>query len=139
MARYPEALVGRTIARLDLADDKKAFKLTLDGGEGVVVRVDGDCCSDSWIEHIQSPDLLLGAPVVAVSEIELPGSTDDNELQVYGFAIDTAKGRCVIDFRNASNGYYGGNLAWPDDGYFYGGVFGQNVSTEQWREVTADI
>jgi hypothetical protein len=44
----------------------------------------------------------------------------------------------VIDYRNESNGYYGGELCWPDD-HFYGGVHGQNVSTEQWVDVTEDI
>ncbi len=44
-------------------------------------------------------------------------------------------GACVIDYRNESNGYYGGDLVWPGKAHhFYGGVYGQNVSTERWVE-----
>lgn len=44
---------------------------------------------------------------------------------MYGCQIKTTSGDMVIDYRNESNG---GNLCW-DDEPFYGGVFGQNVST----------
>jgi hypothetical protein len=56
-------------------------------------------------------------------------------LAFYGCKISTDKGEIVIDYRNDSNGYYGGNLSWPDDKYFYGGVYKQNVSAEVWRDV----
>ena len=56
-------------------------------------------------------------------------------LQFYGFKITTTRGVCVIDFRNESNGYYGGELSWPNERYYYGGVFGQNVSAEDWKPV----
>ena len=41
----------------------------------------------------------------------------------------------MIDYRNESNGYYGGNLCWDDES-FYGGVYGQNVSTMNWQNVS---
>ena len=56
----------------------------------------------------------------------------------YGVKITTDKGHIVIDYRNASNGYYGGNLSWPDDSYFYGGVHGQNESNEEWVDIEGD-
>jgi hypothetical protein len=80
---------------------------------------------------------------LAVDDLELPGSDDNHPehdcLQVYGLKVTTNKGEIVIDYRNSSNGYYGGNLSWPDDRYFYGGVYGQNVSSQNWVDVTADI
>lgn len=38
--------------------------------------------------------------------------------QYYGCAIETAKGRFTIAYRNSSNGYYGGWLTWPTDGFY---------------------
>ena len=51
--------------------------------------------------------------------------------------IATEKGSCLLDYRNESNGYYGGILEWPPEkaSYFYGGVYGQNVSNEVWRQI----
>jgi hypothetical protein len=69
-------------------------------------------------------------------------SSDDSEYEIiafYGLKITTDKGDIIIDYRNSSNGYYGGNLSWPNDNYFYRGVFGQNVSTEEWKPLIADI
>lgn len=48
------------------------------------------------VEHIDMPDL---------------GSTNEDAcIAYYGMKITTEKGRCVIDYRNSSNGYYGGSL-----------------------------
>lgn len=35
-----------------------------------------------------------------------------------GFKVTTDKGVIVIDYRNASNGYYGGSLSWPGEATF---------------------
>ena len=82
------------------------------------------------------------AKVLDMADLDLPGSVRNDEefycLEVYGLKITTDKGDLVIDYRNSSNGYYGGNLSWPDDGYFYGGVHGQNVSNEDWRPLSKD-
>jgi len=132
-------LIGKTIKGLKIADDKKALLFITDDGEHIV-KVDGDCCSASWIEHMELPALGFPAKVNAVQELDMPNlpqSDDDygDVTAVYGCKISTDKGEIVIDYRNESNGYYGGNLSWPDDGYFYGGVYGQNVSNENWIEI----
>jgi hypothetical protein len=135
-------LVGKTINQIKIADDKEAILFQTDSGD-VVARCDADCCSHTWIEHIELPALGFPALVLAVDDLELPGSDDNHPehdcLQVYGLKVTTNKGEIVIDYRNSSNGYYGGNLSWPDDRYFYGGVYGQNVSSQNWVDVTADI
>jgi len=127
-------LVGKIVRAVFLASDGGAIRFDLDGGESLVVRADGDCCSHSWIAELQGIDQLLDSPVVSVEDIAMPGGTD--ELQCYGCRLTTEKGFAVIDYRNESNGYYGGNLSWPGE-YFYGGVFGQNVSTLEWQSVSA--
>lgn len=132
-------LVGKTLTGLKIADDKLALLFQTTDGD-VVARCDGDCCSSTWVEHVELPALDFPAKVLTVEDVDLPGSCDDHPehecLEVYGCKITTDRGEIVIDYRNSSNGYYGGNLSWPDDDYFYGGVFGQNVSEQKWVEIT---
>lgn len=132
-------LVGKTINHMMVADDKEALLFKCADGD-YVVKVDADCCSHTWIEHIELPALGFPALVISVDDLDLPGSDDNHPehdcLQVYGCKITTDKGEIVVDYRNASNGYYGGSISWPDDEYFYGGVYGQNVSTMNWIEIT---
>lgn len=134
------ALIGKTVTAVYLASDKKALRFDVEGGEPIIARADGDCCSSTWIESLDTPDLLVGGVVTAVEDIEMPDLGQKDEYEViayYGSKITTTKGACVIDYRNESNGYYGGNIVWPDDeyGYFYGGVYGQNVSSEEWTQI----
>lgn len=135
-------LVGKTILAIKIADDKLALNFITDAGD-IVVDVDADCCSYTWIEHVELPALGFPALVVAVDDLDLPGSDDENPehdcLQVYGCKITTNKGDLVIDYRNSSNGYHGGSLSWPDDSYHYGGVYGQANSKHEWVELSEDI
>ena len=131
------ALIGKTITRVWLAEDSQALKFDVAEGDSVKVLVDADCCSETWIESLDTPELLIGGKVIAVEDLEMPDLGDIEGREViayYGCKIVTDKGSCVIDYRNDSNGYYGGNLSWPEDTYFYGGVYGQNVSKENWKE-----
>ena len=130
-------LVGKTINKMMIADDNLAILFQCADGDHIV-RVDGDCCSSSWIESIELPALGFPAEVIQVSDLDLPGSDDNHPehecLAVYGCKLTTSKGDIVIDYRNSSNGYYGGNLSWPNE-YFYGGVGGQNESTLNFVEI----
>lgn len=130
-------LVGKTIKGLKIADDKLALLFICDDGEHVV-RVYGDCCSNTWVESVELPALGFPALVTEVNDLNMPddGSEEarNGELSFYGCQIKTDRGEIVIDYRNASNGYYGGSIAFPDD-YFYGGAFDQNVSSNNWVEI----
>ena len=136
-------LIGKTITGLKIAADKMALLFEVAGGDPVRVLVDADCCSYSWIEHIELPALGFPATVSAVEDLYLDGpytgnpTIDGDVIAYYGCKITTDRGELLIDFRNDSNGYYGGNLSWPEDGYFYGSVYGQNNSKEEWRAVRA--
>lgn len=139
----PTELIGKTIVAVYLATDKKAMRFDVEGADPIIARVDGDCCSSTWIESIDAPDALLGTVHLA-EDIPMPhrAAADDSDGEViayYGFRIATERGACVIDYRNESNGYYGGNLSWPGDGYYYGGVYGQNISTEEWRQIAPEV
>lgn len=131
-------LIGKKVTAVYLAEDNMAIRLDVDGGPPIVARTYGDCCSETWIESLDNVDALIGGTVQSVENIELPeqeAKTEDYDvIQFYGCRIVTDRGHCTIDYRNRSNGYYGGDLSWPDD-YFYRGVFDQNVSTEKWRSL----
>ena len=131
----PNPLIGHTLFAVYLAEDREAVKFVTDNGE-VVARCDADCCSYTWIEHIDLPALGLPAVVVAAEDVVLNQDMDDRggELAFYGFKITTDRGELLIDYRNESNGYYGGDLVWPGERH-YGGVYGQNVSDEQWVQI----
>lgn len=134
MSKY---LVGHTIKEMKIADDKKAILFVTDK-ENVIAKMDGDCCSDTWCEHIEM--VSLPATVIDVEDIDMPNLGNPDEYEVvayYGCKITTDKGHIIIDYRNSSNGYYGGNISFPDDSYFYGGVYGQNVSKEVWKDIAA--
>lgn len=134
MAKDGSLLIGKTITAIELASDKKAIRFTVDG-ETIVAKCDGDCCSSTWIESIEMPAGGLPAKVMDANDLDLPSQDKDGDLiQFYGLKLITDKGELILDYRNESNGYYGGNLCWPGDS-FYGGVFEQNVSNEEWQPV----
>jgi len=90
---------------------------------------EGDCCSESWIEHYELPS--VGETIVNIIELEISNEEaitlhclEENEsneivdeegrehecLQFYFYCILTDKGNYKIEMRNSSNGYYGGSL-----------------------------
>jgi hypothetical protein len=132
-------LVGKIIKEIQIAADKQALLFVLEYGGSVKVRCDGDCCSVTWIEHINLPVNGLPALVTKVEAINMPdlGEMEGRDVvEYYGCKITTDKGEILIDYRNESNGYYGGNLCWPDDD---GGIYSQNVSKEEWTTLTEDL
>lgn len=89
--------------------------------------VEGDCCSRSWIEHFEGVEALLGKTVISTEDIMINNVFPRNEydetidehgnaheyLQSYGVKLTTTAGRAQIEYRNSSNGYYGG---WMNEG-----------------------
>jgi len=101
-------LIGRTIRAV--YPDINCIIFSTDDG-GYAYRTEGDCCSHSWFSGIQGMEALIGGKVSLVSDCLL--DERDNEdgyecLKIYGINITTDKGRAVVEFRNSSNGYYGG-------------------------------
>jgi hypothetical protein len=138
----PNILIGKTLTGMKIAADKGAILFETSDGD-IIARCDADCCSHTWVEHIELPALGFPARVTAVDNLDFDANAiRDQEvdgeyhelIQFYGCKISTDRGEIVIDYRNSSNGYYGGWLSWPEE-RFYGGVFQQNVSKEEWTEV----
>lgn len=135
-----DMLLGRTLNKIRLAEDKTALLFVTKEGD-IKAKCDADCCSFTWVQHIEMPAHGLPAKVTSVEELEMPdlGDMPDRDVVAYyGLKIVTDKGEIIIDYRNDSNGYYGGNLSWPDD-YHYGGVYGQNESKCIWVDVESDL
>jgi hypothetical protein len=132
-----QILVGLTLKGVKLAKDKQSILFQTDKGD-IKVAVDADCCSTTWIESIELPALGFPSKVISVANLDMPDLGDIEGCDVvayYGCKIVTDGGEIIIDYRNDSNGYYGGNLSWPGD-YFYGGVYGQNVSASEWVDIS---
>jgi len=133
-------LIGKTVTDMKIAEDKKAILFITTEGE-LIVRADGDCCSSTWVENINTPPMGFPAKILTIENLDMPNKetkTEDCEvIAYYGCRITTDKGDIDIDYRNSSNGYYGGNLSFPGDDYFYGGVYSQNVSNNDWKDIVA--
>ncbi|ECC9987755.1 hypothetical protein NQI61_003275 [Salmonella enterica] len=131
-------LIGKNIVDVKIAEDKEAMLFVTSEGDNLIVRVDADCCSHTWIETVEMPALGLPFTVISCDDLDMgkePEDIDYEYVQYYGAKITTDKGELVIDYRNSSNGYYGGSVVWPGEDYFYGGVYGQNVSDCVWVEI----
>lgn len=136
-------LIGKTLLGMKIAEDRQALLFQTTDGD-IVVDVDADCCSYTWVEGVELPALGFPALVTAVDDLDMPQDDkpsafhkDPESLAFYGCKITTDKGEIVIDYRNDSNGYYGGSLTWPGSSH-YGGVYGQNNSKHEWRALSEE-
>ena len=109
-----EKIAGHTITKVEISQSKEYLRITTDR-RTFVFEAKGDCCSHSWFEAIDDPQAMLGK-VVEVEEIDIPFSktrpeqVDYEYIQYYGVRFTTAAGRATVEYRNSSNGYYGGSL-----------------------------
>lgn len=116
-----EDLIGKTLA----GASHTAIGVTLTFRDGTVAEFEtsAGCCSRSWIESFECPDDVDGSVLTAVDEDDEPRRSFDLEpkdesgewihnhhVQVYQTIFRTDRGRIYVEYRNASNGYYGGSL-----------------------------
>lgn len=107
-------LTGKTLLDVTLSEDKESITFVTDEGD-VAADCYGECCSYTWVENIELP--ALGFPCLVLSEgnIDMPNLghiKGCGVVEYYGYEIVTDKGSIIIDYRNDSNGYYGGHLEW---------------------------
>lgn len=81
-------LIGKKIVDVKIAEDKLAMLFVCDNGEELVVRVDADCCSYTWIESVELPALGFPFTVIACDDLDMDKEPLENEeyecLQFYG-------------------------------------------------------
>ena len=116
MNHYKTELVGKVIASVRLEDNKEHFVIAFVDGTEQAFGAEGDCCSVSWIEHLEAPDDLAGASILAVEDLGEVENAAAQEafkgdcLSIYQTHFKTTKGTISLEYRNESNGYYGGWL-----------------------------
>lgn len=113
-----DKVIDRLLLGVEVATDNTSITLILDNGTRALYTVHGDCCSISWIEHITKPE--FGGVITRVDEPNL--DAHDNpyrdapawaSIAIYHTAWYTTKGTLIVEYRNESNGYYGGWLSGP--------------------------
>lgn len=118
--------VGKAIHNIRLNQEKDIIDFFFEDGLSKRLGVEGDCCSHSWIEHLEIvPEPLAGARILSVEQRDMPpwdNHACDREhdygdrncthdvLTVYHTVFHTDRGDIVLEYRNDSNGYYGGSL-----------------------------
>lgn len=109
-------LVGRKILSVQMTPDKSDVRFVTTTGN-LDYYCYGDCCSESWVNHVNDLGNLIDATVTQVEEIDFhsllgiePEPTRQQDDKVLFHKVHTNKGTCLIEFRNSSNGYYGGSF-----------------------------
>ena len=107
-------LIGKKVDKLFINQDKTIIKVQC-GDLFIDLITDADCCSETWIEHTSDLISLVGHSITGVEEVTLgevmPTRQDYDQLYAFKITHDGCYyGDCGIEFRNSSNGYYGGTL-----------------------------
>lgn len=122
-------LVGKTIESVVMGPqgrgperwqgERQDILFTFADGSKVKGVVSGDCCSSSWIEHLTIPPDIKGATIIKAGDsapVGLSSWEDEyDHIQVYNTSIATDRGEIIIEYRNSSNGYYGGSIDFYDE------------------------
>lgn len=110
LERDKEKLIGKVITAVKWAQGGESLEVVTTSG-ALDFYVAADCCSESWIEHVSIPK--LPAQIIDVKERDLPTPPDSGRQgcdQAYSAVLLTDQGELEIEFRNSSNGYYGGDI-----------------------------
>lgn len=118
-------MFNRPLASIKLGTDKSDITFRFQDGASQRFYVEGDCCSTSWIEHLELPGPIEGAVILSMND-SAPVTQDHDAhdkdygqecISVYNTVFATNKGEIILEYRNASNGYYGGYLVDPAGGW----------------------
>lgn len=111
--------------------DGEWVKFITDEGT-LVYESDANCCSDTFISNIQGLRNLLGYKVFDAVECPTINNAEPSYRQKYDdihrYVLATDQGYVDIEFRNSSNGYYGGDFH----------LISREPSTIEWKELTDD-
>ena len=129
-------LVGHKVVGV-YKDGDGDFAFALDDDTYVTGSPEGDCCSYTWVEHVSGVKELVGKEIVSFTEnTEFDSHENVDEtpydcLALYGISLHTEDGHQIdIDYRNDSNGYYGGWLNWD---------LSDGTPEKDWRLITEDF
>jgi hypothetical protein len=105
----------RPLYSVTLNDAKDTVTFTFQDGGTVRYQVEGDCCSHSWIEHLEVPNEVNYRTLVSVEDVPMESEDVERDgwevIQSYRTVFRLDNGEAVtLEYRNSSNGYYGGYL-----------------------------
>ena len=135
-----QELSGKIIKKIEISEDNESIVFTTKDKKEFAYDTYGDCCSYSWFAHISSLKSLLENLIIDVNDSKHLPTQEEAErepdqigkgfdsLALYGYDLYTEKGVCTIEFRNDSNGYYGGSCK-----------LGKRSRTKVYREVVEDF
>lgn len=105
------ALIGETVVSFGetMNLDKLIFRTE---SADFIFRYQEDCCSETFLNHVNRCDELLGHKILSIDSVE--SESDQSVRQEYDeihlWRLTTSGGTCELEVRNSSNGYYGGNV-----------------------------
>jgi hypothetical protein len=105
-----KTLFGKKLIGVNLEPGNEQLCLLTEDGQNIWLRVEAERCSETWIEHITEPK--YPATILSVEEKDLGSApaTKQEYDKKYSTILATDQGNLEIEFRNSSNGYYGGSL-----------------------------
>jgi hypothetical protein len=134
-----DQLVGKTVKALFKNDEGTYLRFVLDDDSEQLYFTEGDCCSKSWVEQIIGLEALIGQKINSVKDYHLETKDDPihDVLNLYKCTLNTSAGRFDIEYRNASNGYYGGSIEFeqPDEHGKYGYWNGRSSKRRAGRQI----
>lgn len=115
-----DELLGKTIESIEIqAQGQYYLRFYTDDGVFIYETI-GECCSETWFYSVSGFEALIGFKITSVetivySEEKLLSLDTDGKCRqmfdrIYGFKLTTENGYADIEFRNSSNGYYGGDI-----------------------------
>lgn len=107
-----DGMLNKKIASVVLEKSKDILTFNFDDNTLQAFTVEGDCCSSSWVEHLDMPNDVEGATLLSIEELGTEEVKDPEHecLLVYQVHFNTDRGTIALEFRNSSNGYYCGWL-----------------------------
>lgn len=107
-----DPIVGKMLRSVVVSPDKETLKITLEDGTVVSYVAFAGCCSTTWIEHLNNEEFAPGAIVTSVEDLGCLDEVEEDSdyIKTYEYVIKTNKGSIHVEFRNSSNGFYGGSL-----------------------------
>jgi hypothetical protein len=111
-------MLNRKLASVVLDKSRDVITFSFQDGFERRFSVEGDCCSHSWIEHLEMPGDIVGATLLSVDDsgpvVQDHDEHDEEQgggcISVYNTSFKTDRGEIILEYRNSSNGYYGGYL-----------------------------
>lgn len=119
--------IGKKIIKIEMSEDY--LLIHFEGNDPLILGVEADCCSMSYFHDFIGAENVIGKKLISIDSVYLNGATtqfkppnddiNNSVVKVYGYQIVATNDiygelRAVFSFRNASNGYYGGELRLAD-------------------------